>query len=227
MERTRNYEQALIWAANLGAEGIVPTVWIPRSAFISAAKSADGSVSFTRDGFGLGIGNNPIIEEDWERFALPKRLEKAKTAQYKLVNRWNPYQISTSGFTELFGVEKIKDDGIADYLKANAPDSSTYPGSDEIQFWAGLRIDGDLKALGCVAKWESGEMVISSVATKLTERGKGYGSRLTRGILALGNLDQIKVLTLAVNAKNEIAAKMYEKIGFQSLGEFNTFERAL
>ena len=28
-----------------------------------------------------------------------------------------------------------------------------------------------------------------------------------------------------INAKNEIAARVYEKIGFEKLGEFNTFER--
>jgi predicted GNAT family acetyltransferase len=32
-------------------------------------------------------------------------------------------------------------------------------------------------------------------------------------------------VTLAINAKNEVAARVYEKIGFTKLGEFNTFER--
>ncbi len=228
MERTSNYAQALNWAAELGAEGVVPSVWIPEIGFQYALRNSDGSVSFTRDGspnFGLGIGPDPIIDENWERFALPKALAKDKTSNFKLVNRWNPYQIETAGFIDRCGVNECNEDGVKDFLDKNAPGSSVYPGNPETIFWASLKIDGELVAVGCIGTWESGAKVISSIATKIAERGKGYGTSITRGILAIANQKGIKKVFLAVNAKNEVAARVYENIGFQSIGKFNTFER--
>lgn len=228
MERTSSYSQALEWAAQLGIEGVTPSVWIPEVGFEYALRNSDGSVSFTRDGspnFGLGIGPDPIIDELWQRFALPKALAKEKTLNFKLVNRWNPYQIETAGFIDLCGASEISQEGIKEFLDLNAPESSVYPGNPETIFWAGLKIDGELVAVGCLGTWESGAHVISSIATKITERGKGYGTSLTRGLLAIANQKGIKKVFLAVNAKNEVAARVYENIGFQSIGKFNTFER--
>ena len=228
MQKTSSYEEALKWAAELGDEGETPAVWIPKKGFRHAFRNSDGSVSFTRDGspnFGLGVGPNPIIDSEWERFALPKSLPKEKTLEFKLVNRWNPYMIECSQISDLNGVTEIPDAGVKEFLDSNAPESSVYPGNPETLFWAGLKIDGELVAVGCVGIWESGAHVISSVATKVSERGKGYGSSLTKGIVAICNQRGIEKVFLAVNAKNEVAARLYEKIGFKSIGRFNTFER--
>ena len=228
MKTTKDYNEALRWAAELGDEGLAPSVWIPKSGFEFAVQNSDGSVSFTRNGnpnFGLGVGSDPIIEEKWERFALPKALPKEKTLDFKLVNRWNPYQIDTSSFTELHGATEINSEGIKEFLDANAPESSVYPGNPETIFWAGIKVNGELVAIGSVGTWESGNQVISSITTKISERGKGYGGAITKAILALCNIRGIKTVSLAVNAKNDVAARVYEKIGFKSLGKFNTFER--
>jgi RimJ/RimL family protein N-acetyltransferase len=228
MKRTTDYDQALVWASELGAIGRVPKVWIPKVGFSYAVQNNDGSVSFTRGGnsnFGLGIGPNPVIDETWQNFALPKALPKEFTLQFELINRWNPYQIKTSKITENFGVEKISEVGIAKFLDENAPNSSVYPGSSETLFWAGIKQDRELVAVGCVGEWESGNYVISSIATKESERNKGFGSQITKGIVYWSGHDGIDEVTLAINAKNEVAARVYEKIGFTKLGEFNTFER--
>ena len=232
MLRTDNYEEAISWAQDLGIIGIVPQVWIPKSGFQYALKNSDGSVSFTRDGnpnFGLGIGPDPIIDPKWQRFALPKSLPKEKTLDFKLINRWKPYSIETKTIINIDsaglykGIE-ISSDGVKDFLDANAPESSVYPGNPETLFWAGIKIHEELVAVGCLGKWESGEFVISSITTKQELRNKGLGSAITKTIVNLANQRGIRRVSLAVNAKNEIAARVYEKIGFQNLGDFNTFE---
>ena len=228
MNRTTDYDEAISWARKLGLEGITPTVWIPKKGFSHAISNDDGSVSFTRKDsptFGLGVGPNPVIDEAWDFFALPKSLPKEKTLEFKLINRWNPYQISTRSFTNLHNAKVISEEGLKDFLDANAPESSVYPGNEETIFWAGILKDDELVAIGCVNRWESGEFVISSIATKKSERKKGYGTDITKGILALCNERGIERVSLAVNAKNEVAARVYEKIGFENLGKFNTFQR--
>jgi len=225
MEKITSYDEAITASSKLGAQGLVPTVWIPKSGFEYALLNTDGSVSFTRDGFGLGVGPDPIIDPTWQRFALPKTLAKEKTLDFKLVNRWNPYQIQTLNFTDTKGVSEIGEAGIKEFLDANAPESSVYPGNPETVFWAGLIVNNELVAVGALSKWESGKFVISSIATKITERNKGYGQIITEGIIALANQRGIGMVRLAVNAKNEVAMRVYEKIGFESMGSFNTFER--
>ena len=95
-----------------------------------------------------------------------------------------------------------------------------------MQFWAGIKRAGELLAVGCLAKWESGSFIISSIATKDSERGKGFGQQITEGIVAFAAELGIPEVFLAVNAKNEVAARVYERIGFISLGQFNTFEKS-
>ena len=227
MLETKSYEEAISWALELGSIGIVAQVWIPKSGFLYALKNTDGSVSFCRDGspnFGLGLGTDPIIDPKWERFALPKSFPKEKTSQFKLVNRWNPYTIDTDSFKDLSVAEEISVQGVKEFLEENAPESSVYPGNPETIFWGGIKESSQLVAVGCLGKWESGEFVISSIATKANLRGQGLGSRITKFIVANAKAHGIKRVSLAVNAKNLIAAKLYEKIGFKSLGSFNTFE---
>ena len=230
MKKILDYGEAISLAANLGSEGITPSIWIPKKEFAYAIKNSDGSISFTRKDsprFGIGVGTNPIIDDTWDYFALPKNLAKEKTLQFKLINRWHPYQIDTSNFSDFYGVEEVGESGLAEFLNTNAPESSVYPGNEETIFWAGKKINGDLVAIGSINKWESGEYVMSSIATKISERNKGYGSEITKGILAICNQKGIRRVALAVNAKNEIAARVYERIGFKSLGQFNTFERQI
>ena len=226
MQRTSNYEEAISWSKELGIVGKVAAAWIPSVGFEFATKNSDGSISLTRDGFGLGLGPNPIIEPSWSRFAISKSVPKELTRDYLLVNRWNPYFIETKNISSTSAAEKFDEVGIKEFLDENAPNSSTYPGNDEVQFWAGIKVAGELVAVGCLAKWESGSYIISSIATKVSERGKGYGRQITQAIVAFAAQMGIAEVFLAVNAKNEIAARVYEGIGFISLGQFNTFEKS-
>ena len=208
-----------------GEAGKVLTAWIPENDFIFATRNEDGSIAFTRGDFGLGIGESPIIENEWRHFALPASLPKELTKDFTLIGRWNPFYISTSEIRESLEVEKVEDIGIKEFLDENAPQSSTYPGNSEIQFWAGVKVNNELVATGCLAKWESGKYVLSSIATKESERGKGYGEKITRGLVALAGKEGIDEVYLAVSAKNPGAQRVYEKVGFRSLGKFHTFER--
>ena len=225
LARSSNYQEAAKWALKFGEAGKVLTVWIPESDFKFATKSEDGSIAFTRDDFGLGIGENPIIEKEWTHFALPASLPKELTKDFTLIGRWNPFYINTSEIRESLGVEKVDDIGIKEFLDENAPQSSTYPGNSEIQFWAGIKVKNELISTGCIAKWESGKYILSSIATKESERGKGFGEKLTRGLVALAGQEGVDEVYLAVSAKNQGAQRVYEKIGFRSLGKFHSYER--
>jgi ribosomal protein S18 acetylase RimI-like enzyme len=88
-----------------------------------------------------------------------------------------------------------------------------------------VKVNNELVATGCLAKWESGKYILSSIATKESERGKGYGEKITRGLVALAGKEGIDEVYLAVSAKNPGAQRVYEKVGFRSLGKFHTFER--
>ena len=107
MERTNEYSKAISWANDLGIPGKVAGVWIPKIGFEFATKNSDGSVSLTRDGFGLGLGQNPIIEPGWSRFAISKSVPKEITQDYLLVNRWNPYYIETKIISSTSAAEKL------------------------------------------------------------------------------------------------------------------------
>jgi RimJ/RimL family protein N-acetyltransferase len=223
--RSNNYQEARKWAADLGVSGKVLLAWIPESGFEYATKSNDGSVAFTRDGFGMGVGKDPIIENDWERFALPAELPKELTIEFELISRWNPFFIETSEIKDPGEVIKISDEGIKEFLDLHAPRSSTYPGNPEIQFWAGIKVNNELVATGCLAKWESGSYILSSIATKESERGKGFGEKLTSGLVALAGEAGIGEVYLAVSARNPGAQRVYERVGFKPLGQFHTYER--
>ncbi len=223
--RSSDYQEAANWASEFGEAGKVLIAWIPESDFKFATKNEDGSIAFTRGDFGLGIGENPIIEKEWIHFALPVSLPKELTKYFTLIGRWNPFYINTSEIRESLGVEKVDDIGIKEFLDENAPQSSTYPGNSEIQFWAGIKVKNELISTGCLAKWESGKYILSSIATKESERGKGFGEKLTRGLVALAGQEGVDEVYLAVSAKNPGAQRVYEKIGFRSLGKFHTYER--
>ena len=85
--------------------------------------------------------------------------------------------------------------------------------------WVG--IDG--VALGAICKWESGGHVLSAIVVDQNLRGKGLGKQITKALITEAHKRGVKYVALGVMAKNQSAIATYQKVGFEELGKFNTF----
>ena len=228
---TASYEEAQDWAREIIGDPNILQIWIPEAGFIKAQRTTD-SISFTRQDdvvFGFGVGPNPVIDSSWERFSLPRSLPRELTSSFTLIGRLNVYAINSGTFHDKHGVELLTDAGteINVFLDAHAPGSSSRPGDPQSLFWAGIRAtDGTLLAVSTIARWESGGMMLSSVATHTDHRRQGLGERMVRGMLAFANERDIEIVALGVDARNSAAMSVYEKVGFHILCEVNTYSAA-
>jgi RimJ/RimL family protein N-acetyltransferase len=226
---TTLHQQALAWATEIIGSPNVAEFWIPEANFVSAVRTLD-SVSFTRsDGglYGLGLGPNPVISPDWQRFSISQSVQWEVSPDLKLTTRWSAYVIESRHCQTAIPVARIDDDAIInDFLEQHAPDSSVFPGNPVILFWVVIKsLDDQIAALGCLTEWESGEKIISSVATAAHLRGQGYAQRLVAGMVRNAFDLGINQVGLGVMSENLPARKVYEKVGFTLMGDFNYFER--
>jgi GNAT superfamily N-acetyltransferase len=228
-DETLDYEEAQNWAVKLFGPINIFQIWIPQLGFMRALRIGD-SLTMTRDcqpRFGLSLGHSVIIEADWVEFALPRELPADVTVQYPLIGQWDAYGIKTQIFKGGQSAEILLDEELVrTFLIDNAPNSSTLRGDQEIIFWAGIRNhEGELASLACITLWESGARMLSSVATRIDLRGQGFAQKLIREILSLAAERGVGQVGLAVEAHNLAAIKVYENIGFTSLGKFNSFRK--
>jgi len=228
MDRTSSYEEAMEWALELYGELNVPRVWIPQRAFVEAIRTGD-SLSFTRttsEGlFGLAIGPVPHIPSEWIRFALPQDLDSYLTSAFTPQHHWQTHAFATREVS--YEIEPLEDDEfILAFLESHAPDSSAKPGNPEIQFWGAVRNpEGEIAAIAAITQWESGEYMLSSVATHTDMRGLGYAQKVCAGILGLAYDRGIERIYLVVISSNVPAIRAYKKVGFQEIGKFVTYSR--
>ena len=111
-------------------------------------------------------------------------------------------------------------------IDEHASDSSVRPGDPEVIFWGGLRNEeGQLTAAAVIVKWQSGFHVMASVVTRSEERGKGYATKLSQGILSHAHSLGIDLVGLGVRPTNFAAQRAYEKAGFTMIGEFTNYSR--
>ncbi len=206
----------------------VPRFWIPAKNFAYAIES-ENTLTFVREDDGLyalAVGPHPIIESTWSRFSLSREVDRQKTVNFTLRGQWDAYGIFSHPFKDGGKIEILTDDVVInDFLHAHGPDSSVFAPNPEVIFWGAVRSDdGEIAAIGALTQWESGEHIISSVATNSQLRGQGYGAALMSGLLTHADSLKIERIGLAVYAKNDVAKRLYERIGFQSMGQFNSFE---
>lgn len=225
----RDYALAQKWAIEIAGDPNQAQMIIPPAGFIKAVRNSN-SVSLTRKDeklFGLGLGINPPIDPDWERYTVERKVDTSVFTGSTPLLELDVYSIETRQYAGLPISEEIQgDEEIADFLTANAPNSSVWPGNPEVVFWAGKRnADGDLIAAGAVTMWETGQKVLSSVGTAINERGKGHATKLVTEMVAKSNELGFVRLGLAVRADNFAAKRSYEKVGFNLCGEFTIFER--
>jgi GNAT superfamily N-acetyltransferase len=228
-EETSDHALAMQWAEELLGSPNVFRPWFPKDKFVTAVRTP-GSLACTREDkglFGFGFGTNPEINPAWTHFSLPKSISLEKTNDLPLKGKWSGYSIATQECAHEEPVEELIDTtGVEELLKTHAPDSSTYPGNPEVIFWAGIRSEsGELLAVATVVRWESGAKMVSSVATRADVRGQGLAQRLMKGIVRMAYDRGIDRLNLAVFTENFAARAVYEKIGFECIGDFLYFER--
>ena len=108
------------------------------------------------------------------------------------------------------------DPAISELLRVASPRHSTDPGDDDIVQWVGVR-DGAGTLLACAAQTESvpGIPHLASIATHPSAQGQGLGSlvtgTLTRRLLLAG----APVVTLGMYSDNDMARRMYLRLGFR------------
>lgn len=108
------------------------------------------------------------------------------------------------------------DPAISELLRVASPRHSSDPGDEDIVQWVGVR-DGASTLSACAAHTESGSGVphLASIATHPSAQGQGLGSlvtgTLTRRLLLAG----APVVTLGMYSDNDIARRMYLRLGFR------------
>ena len=233
MESTQDYQTAISWAHEILGPVNTPRFYIPPKRLDKAVRD-EQNFSFIlkpepSDGmkYGQAFGKAPIVINGWDKCALDasdapispiESSESSESSEFGgLVekNRWDFYAADTKDFATNF--EELKDDAyISKFLEENTDGSSVMPGDTEILFWASVGRD----ALAAVVQWESGAYIIASVATKISERGKGLATQLIQQIMTELHHRGIDQVGLGVAHKNIAAKKVYERCGFKPLSTF-------
>jgi ribosomal protein S18 acetylase RimI-like enzyme len=204
------------------------TTYSPAHRFIVAEVTED-SLSFSvrdEDGsiFAMALGNNPKIL-DCDRLATSRGV---KVAPESFTHRadWDFYSIDTHPFAKFEGAEEATNqDELKALLEAHAPNSSVWPGNEEVLLWGAIREDDQLVATGALVKWRTGEVMFASIATHSDYRSRGLAQRLVSRMLSTANSKGISHVGLGVFAGNASAKRAYEKVGFSLIGEFSSYSK--
>jgi ribosomal protein S18 acetylase RimI-like enzyme len=201
--------------------------WVPEEKFRSAEIDHEGNFLIGRedDGiYGIALGASPKIPSDWKSFSMESRGISYLPAEFKSVAEWDCYWAPTTSGPKV-APALASDQEIEVFLKAHAPDSSVFPGNSEILQWVEVRDQEALVAIAALCRWESGRVVISSVATDSQKRGMGFGKALMGKCLDAGSQYGEKYLCLGVRHQNESAQRLYASSGFRLMHNFTYCER--
>ncbi len=201
--------------------------WVPREKFLNAEIDGDGNFTIGREDngiYGIALGPSPVIPAEWKNFSMESRGIVALPQDSKAVVEWDCYWAPTKNGDAVDG-QRSSDGAIAAFLKLHAPDSSVFPGNDEILQWVEIYEGDELAAVAALCRWESGRVVISSVATRGDLRGRGLGKKLIEDCLIAGAALGEKYLSLGVRHQNESAQRLYRATGFALMHNFTYCER--
>lgn len=217
---------AALYAAHFPGSPFFST-WIPRKGFISSQYDALGNLSVTRNGetcFGFAFGSSPLINPEWGSCSIESKGLECLSDDFVVVDNWDCYWSPTIGGSYTAEGDATDLD-IDNFLKEHAPDSSVFPGNHEILQWVQIHEKGELLAVAALCRWESGKVVISSVATHNQHRGRGLGKELMRRALICGRDLGEEYLSLGVMHENESAQRLYAASGFTLMHRFTFCER--
>ena len=227
MNKTDSFELAEQEYQRLFPDSPFFQVWIPRELFESAHFDGAGNISITRidNGlFGVAIGSNPYIAPEWNRFSVESKGVREVPSGAQYVDEWDCYWAKTSAGGAL-SQRKFSDDVVKDFLELHAPNSSVFPGNDEILYWIEIVEDGELLGVGALCRWQSGRVVISSVGTHTERRREGIGRKVMEEALAAAPHFGANFISLGVMHGNESAQRLYQGLGFTLMHNFTYFER--
>lgn len=204
------------------------TTYSPAHRFI-LAEVTDKSLSFSvrdEDGsiFAMALGDNPKILE-CDRVATSRGVE-VDLDNFTHRADWDFYSIDTHTFAAFEGAdEATNNEEVKALLEVHAPNSSVWPGNEEVLLWGAIREDDQLVATGALVKWRTGEVMFASIATHADYRSKGLAQTLVSRMLSTANSRGIAHVGLGVFAGNVSAKRAYEKVGFSLIGEFSSYQR--
>jgi len=171
----------------------------------------------------MALGKNPILLPA-DRIATSRGVVMDRDL-YKHRADWDFYSIDTDQFKDFALATESKDDvAIKRLLEEHAPNSSVWPGNEEVIFWGELREELMLVATGTLVRWRTGEVMFASIATHTNFRGKGLAQTLVKQMLSSAANKGIGHVGLGVFAGNIAAKKAYEKVGFKLIGEFSSYQ---
>ncbi len=115
------------------------------------------------------------------------------------------------------------DDEVRELLAVSSPRHSAVPGAPGVERWVGLRENGSGRLLACAANepFRADVPHLASVAVRPDARGRGLGAVVTAA-LTRALLDEFPVVTLGMYADNDVARRMYLRLGFTRAHEFTS-----
>lgn len=203
--------------------------WIPEDKFIELLYS-DGGISVFRDdstpvAFCFGI--NPPIRADWKMINLEVGVNLVGESHAIERVEWETYFIEPRRCKTVIEDYTNKSDlEIETFLRRHAPDSSVYPGNGEIVKWVCVEEAEQLMGVAALCKWESGELVVASVAIHQDFRNQGIGVRLMNQVCLAAKKLEVDQICLGVLSSNHSAKALYGKAGWQPLFKFTYLEFA-
>ena len=200
--------------------------WVPEEKFIGAHIDLAGNFSISRedDGvYGIALGPNPEIPTSWKNFSMESQGIASLPKEFKVVAEWDCYWAPTTSGKP--SIDSASDLEIKEFLETHAPQSSVFPGNDEIQRWIVIRDNDVISAVAALCKWESGRLVISSVTTHSDRRGRGFGRQVMEATLIAGHELGAQKLSLGVMHSNISAKRLYASTGFTLMHNFSYCER--
>ena len=215
-----NYGQAVSFLEDKKNHLRLFQTWVPETRFIELLHNENGiSISREDDGvFSFALGLKAPLRDDWERISFERNSHWLSNRSFSEQTDWEAHYLQQEGLPTLPLSERSSDQEIGEFIKANAPDLSVFPGNEEIVHWSSLfSSENGLLGVAAICKWESGHHVIASVATDRNLRGQGLGAKLMEVIKSdLSNLG-IREVCLGVLSDNEPAKKLYARTGFEKL----------
>lgn len=183
-----------------------------------SVKDEDGSI------FAMALGQDPVILK-CDRLATSRGYQ-VNTELFEHRADWDFYSIDTEQFALLESTATGDNaEEITAFLNAHAPTSSVWPDDPEILFWGQKRIAGNLVALGALVQWRTGQVMFASIGTHADHRNKGLAQELVKEMLARAAKLGITHVGLGVFAGNISAKRAYEKVGFELVNEFSSYQR--
>ena len=224
MARTDDPSTALAWAHDLLGEGGPVDFLLAPTRFVAAERTGDSyALTLERRGLvGVAFGPAPPVDPSWSHALVSDSALGDELGRLRASDHWDFFSLDLAGAR---GEEPdvVDEARVEPFLAANAPDSAVWPGHPEVVAWYGRRDAAGLAAVAALVRWESGRLVVSSVATRADARGAGHATALVRAVAAAAARRGERWLGLGVGHDNAVAQRVYARCGFVRRAAFTVY----